>query len=72
MGPMSKHPLTAYREKRKVRIGELAADLGVNRVTLWRWEKGRLPERDMWTKIEEETGVTPEMLVRYVPPEAAA
>lgn len=47
--PMStKHPIREYREKRKLKLRELATDLGINKGTLSRWERGQIaipPER---------------------------
>lgn len=59
------HPLTAYRKREKLKIGELAGLLRVDRVTVWRWEQGRMPDRAMWPKIATVTGVRPEELVRF-------
>ena len=44
-------PLTAYRNTHDMSVEDLAALIGVDRTTVWRWEKGRVPvERlgDVW------------------------
>lgn len=62
------HPLTAYRNSHTPRLTlrQVADEIGVKTNTVWRWENGRLPDRDYWSKIEAATGVKPEDLVRHV------
>ena len=38
-----KSPLRQYLELNKSTVDELAASLGVNRTTIWRWETGKVP-----------------------------
>ena len=35
--------LLKYREAKRLSALQLSARLGVNKTTLWRWEKGRIP-----------------------------
>lgn len=36
-------PLTAYRTENGITVEALADTLGVDRTTVWRWEKGCVP-----------------------------
>ena len=65
--PDVKHPIKAYRTRQKppLTLGKLAEEIGVQPNTVWRWEKGRLPERKHWSRIAEVTGIRPEDLVRF-------
>jgi transcriptional regulator with XRE-family HTH domain len=38
-----KSPLRQYLELNNSTVDELAASLGVNRTTIWRWETGKVP-----------------------------
>jgi len=60
----STNPIRAYRDARKLSLDELAAEIGVKRNTVWRWENGRMPERRLWPAIQKATGLTPSDLVR--------
>lgn len=56
------HPLKAFRESRTPRLTqeELAQMLGVTKTSISRWEAGeRFPERELWPRIKEVTGVEP-------------
>ena len=68
---MSKHPLTRYREKQKLSITALAAQLGVSKAAVSRWEGGRLPDQKLWPVIQEQTGIRPEDLARFTAGAAA-
>jgi transcriptional regulator with XRE-family HTH domain len=55
-----KHPLQTFRETQTPPWSQtrLAEALGVQRVTVWRWERGdRFPERELWPKIRALTGL---------------
>lgn len=57
---MQQHPLRSFRESRSPPLSqdELASLLGVTKAAISRWETGeRFPERDLWSKIREITGV---------------
>lgn len=57
---MSQHPLKQFRANQDPpwTRDRLAKALGVERVTVWRWEKGmRFPERDLWPRILAVTGL---------------
>ena len=59
---MSTHPITAFRKSRSPEMSqdELAKLLGVSREAIWRWEMGkRFPDRKLWPRIAEVTGITP-------------
>lgn len=49
--------LKAYREKRQQTVNDLAEVFGVNRITLWRWETGRVPAERV-IEIERVTGIS--------------
>lgn len=58
---MDKHPLQIFRETQSPPWSQsrMAGVLGVSRVTVWRWERGdRFPERDLWPKIRDLTGLS--------------
>jgi transcriptional regulator with XRE-family HTH domain len=59
------NPLKAWRGRRtQDEAGEL---LGVDAMTLSRWERGvHLPRKKHWAKIEEVTGITPSTLVEHM------
>lgn len=58
------NPIRAYRAARQLSLDALAAEIGVQRNTVWRWENGRVPERRLWPAIQEATGLTPSDLIR--------
>jgi ribosome-binding protein aMBF1 (putative translation factor) len=43
----------------------LAAELKVQRNTVWRWENGRMPRPKDWQKIEAVTGITGSQLAAF-------
>lgn len=49
-------PLYQYRKANNVTAETLASMLGVDRTTLWRWEKGRVPV-DRLSDIEKATNI---------------
>jgi DNA-binding transcriptional regulator YdaS (Cro superfamily) len=51
-----KSPLTTYRETHKQTVDALAASLGVDRTTIWRWETGKVPV-DRLADIERVTRI---------------
>ena len=59
------HPILAWRQSRGLNLVQVADMIGVWSNTVSRWERGRMPERDMWQKIEAATGITPVELVRH-------
>lgn len=63
-----KSPLRNYRmrfDPPKTKAA-LARDLGVDRATVTRWERGkRMPQPSDWPKIEEVTGVTAAELAAF-------
>jgi transcriptional regulator with XRE-family HTH domain len=50
-------PLTAYRNAKNLTVEALASILGVDRTTLWRWEKGRVPV-DRLSDVERATKIS--------------
>jgi transcriptional regulator with XRE-family HTH domain len=66
------HPLKAWRSQQGLTQPEASARLGVDPMSVSRWERGEhLPHKRHWPKIERVTGITPSMLVDYVKPEEA-
>jgi transcriptional regulator with XRE-family HTH domain len=64
------HPLKTWRLKHGLTQPEAAVLLGVDVMSVSRWERGEhLPHKRHWPKIEEVTGITPSRLVDYVKPE---
>lgn len=56
--------LKDFRQSKKLSRRELGARLGVDAMTIRRWEKGdNLPHRRFWEKIKTETGVSLDVLV---------
>ena len=49
--------LTAYRKANGQTIDALAASLGVDRTTVWRWETGRVPVERL-ADVERLTGLS--------------
>jgi transcriptional regulator with XRE-family HTH domain len=59
------NPLKAWRGDRTQE--EACTLLGVDAMTLSRWERGvHLPRKKHWTRIEEVTGITPSRLVESI------
>lgn len=48
--------LKRYREATNKSVDEMADVFGINRTTLWRWEKGRVPAERV-IEIERVTGI---------------
>lgn len=69
---MTKHPLKAWRDNRKLSQEALAELLRVKPMTLSRWERGtHLPNKKRWPRIEEVTQIAPSVLVEHVKTEDA-
>jgi len=65
MKDASNHPIASWRRDKGVTQSALADLLGVEAMTVSRWETGAaLPRPKLWAKIKAETGVTPEELAR--------
>ena len=61
------NPLKAWRDERKLSQVELGELLGVDGMTVSRWERGdHLPRKKHWAKIEAETGIAPSQLVGHI------
>jgi transcriptional regulator with XRE-family HTH domain len=57
------HPLASWRRANRLTQDALGDLLGVEAMTVSRWENGSsLPRTKLWPKIREVTGVTPEQL----------
>jgi transcriptional regulator with XRE-family HTH domain len=62
-----KHPLTKFRDERGLTMADLGDALGVDKGTVSRWESGqRFPDRDLWPRIRELTGLGPDELANAV------
>lgn len=63
MKDASNHPLASWRRTKGITQGTLGELLGVEAMTVSRWENGSaLPRPKLWPKIKDVTGVTPEQL----------
>lgn len=61
------NPLKAWRDERKLSQVELGKLLGVDGMTISRWERGdHLPRKKHWQKIEEATGIAPSELIGHM------
>lgn len=54
-------PLTSYRAKNGISIETLASKLGVDRTTVWRWERGKVPV-DRLADVEKATDISRHVL----------
>lgn len=60
------HPIRAYRTAKKQSLRALAAELGIEAMTISRWERGvRMPRPKYWPRIAVITGVTPAELAAF-------
>lgn len=50
-------PLTQYRKAHALTIEALASALGVDRTTVWRWERGKVPVERL-ADIEKATNIS--------------
>jgi transcriptional regulator with XRE-family HTH domain len=63
------NPLKKWRDDRKLSQVELGDLIGVDGMTISRWERGdHLPRKRHWLKIEEATGIAPSELIDHVKP----
>lgn len=55
----TQHPIKAFRERQFPSMSQeaLAQKIGVDRVTVARWEAGRKPDRELLGKIVKITGI---------------
>lgn len=61
------HPLKTWREKQKISQPVAGKELGVDAMTVSRWERGEhLPHKKHWPTIEEKTGIAPSDLVSHI------
>lgn len=57
------HPLRAYRARENIGVNELAKRLGVQRLSIWRWENRRQGiARHPWPRFQKITGIPIEQL----------
>lgn len=58
------NPLKTWRTTQNLSQGEAGERLGVDAMTISRWERGEhLPRKKHWRKIEEMTGIAPSDLL---------
>lgn len=62
---MSEHPLKKFRDEREMTQEALARLIGVETMTVSRWERGRMPRRAYWGTIHEKTGIDPAKLAAH-------
>jgi transcriptional regulator with XRE-family HTH domain len=56
---MAEHPLKTYRAEKGITQAELAGELGVWPLTVWRWEnRKRTPRLKDAKRISQETGIS--------------
>ena len=61
------HPLKAWRIKRSLSQPEAGEKLGVDAMTVSRWERGEhLPHKKHWQTIEDTTGIPASALIGHV------
>ena len=61
------HPLKSWRAGRKLSQPKAGEELGVDAMTVSRWERGEhLPHKKHWPIIEEKTGIAPSELIGHV------
>lgn len=66
------NPIRTWRDEQKLSQEQLGELIGVEAMTVSRWERGdHLPRKRHWPKIEEVTGIAPSQLVPHVKAEAA-
>ncbi len=67
------NPLRTWRKTEKLSLTQLGELFGVDRQTVYRWEKGEhLPRQKYWADIEKKTGIPASQLVVHVNQEEAA
>lgn len=60
------HPLEVYRARQEMSRADLARIFEVDRVTIWRWEKGtRTPDREQLAKVAAITGASFDEIIRF-------
>lgn len=60
------NPLRKWRDEKNLSQDELARMLGVNAMTVSRWERGsHLPRVQHWPAIKEKTGLTANDFVEF-------
>lgn len=65
------HPLKSWRQRLELSQSEAAEKLGVDVMTVSRWERGNhLPNKKHWPRIAEVTEIAPSVLVEHVKTEA--
>lgn len=70
---MTQHPLKAWRIMRELSQPEAGEKLGVDAMTVSRWERGEhLPHKKHWQTIEDKTGIPASALVKHVKTEAVS
>jgi transcriptional regulator with XRE-family HTH domain len=61
------HPLKNWRDNEKLSQPDAGVKLGVDAMTISRWERGEhLPHKRHWATIEEKTGIAPSELIGHV------
>jgi transcriptional regulator with XRE-family HTH domain len=61
------NPLRAWRTDRQLTQVQLGKLIGVDGMTVSRWERGdHLPRKKHWAEIEKATGIAPSQLVGHV------
>lgn len=70
---MTDSPFKLWRNAKKLTQVELGGCLGVDGITVSRWERGdHMPKKSLWPKIEEVTGITPSQMIGHVKSSEAA
>jgi DNA-binding XRE family transcriptional regulator len=64
---MSENPLKVWRDEKELTQAQLGQLIGVDAMTISRWERGdHLPRKKHWPSIEKETGISASELVGFV------
>jgi predicted transcriptional regulator len=67
----TEHPLRKYRTDRGISQEMLGRMVGRSWITIYRWEKGKMPLKRDWAAIKKATGIEPAELIEYVSKGAA-
>lgn len=60
------HELVAYRKREGLTRSQLAAEIGVSRITVWRWEEGKqFPDDEYLPMLAQRLGISVPALLGF-------